>query len=209
MGAWRAASSAGSGRPAQAGDGALHRQHCGRSDVEDLPAPAVEPARRAHGAIAGGRVDGDQPEGLGGAQLGGEVGRDGAGATIGRRVAAHDPRRFGGDRGDRRGHGVARQAVRCVDADSPRRAGGDGLAQGVFGRRLTDGHDRHLVPALLGEAQGGLQRGPVGIGDARPPLVPVDGDPLPADDDHERRNTTPWPPSGYDQEIAPSLLHTR
>ena len=88
-------------------------------------------------------------------------------------------------------------------------AGGDGLAQGVFGGRLADGHDRHLVAALLGEAQGDLQRGPVGIGDARPPLVAVDGDPLPADDDHERRNTTPWPPSGYDHEIAPSLLHTR
>ena len=84
-----------------------------------------------------------------------------------------------------------------------------GLAQAVSAAGVADGHDRHLVPALLGEAQGDLQRGPVGIGDARPPLVAVDGDPLPADDDHERRNTTPWPPSGYDQEIAPSLLHTR
>ena len=39
------------------------------------------------------------------------------------------------------------------------------------------------------------------------PSPPVD--PLPADDDHDRRNTTPCPPSGYDHEIAPSRLHTR
>ena len=73
--------------------------------------------------------------------------------------------------------------------------------------------DVHPVRRLQFERD--LEGGFVGVRDACPPCVgvvgvPTGGHPFPADGDgHDREKTTPWPPSGYVQVIAPSLLHTR
>ncbi len=89
---------------------------------------------------------------------------------------------------------VARDArwVVCGDASSDRGSG----AVPAF------------LAAELGAAQAlGLVTVEADRGDGGPPLVAEH--PLAGDDDHDRRNTTPCPPSGYDHEIAPSSLHTR
>ncbi len=108
-----------------------------------------------------------------------------------------------------RGHRRARQSGWRVDPDGTVRADGQCLAQPGDRAGPADGHDRHGVAPRLGQSESDLERGPIRLGHAGPPLVAVGGDPLPADDDHDRRNTTPWPPSGYDHAIAPSRLHTR
>ena len=91
-----------------------------------------------------------------------------------------------------------------------RGAGGQRFPQPDVGTRAAGADDRHAVRVTIGEPEGDLEGGPIGVGHAGPPLVAVVADdPLPADADHERRNTTPCPPSGYDHEMAPSRLQTR
>ena len=80
-------------------------------------------------------------------------------------------------------------------------------AQGLIGARATDGDsddgttgchamtEGHLDCCLVGRRQAG-RKGPI--------------DPFEADRNHQVvRKITPCPPSGYDQVIAPSWLHTR
>ena len=75
------------------------------------------------------------------------------------------------------------------------------------------------VPPLAG-AQRPLERG--GVGGRQPGGARVGADvgvervdlgsqvdPLEAGGDHVRRKTTPYPPSGYVQRMAPSVLQTR
>ena len=155
-------------------------------------------------------LDIHEAERLGDVELGGHERRDRPAATVGRHVAADDPRRPGDHRREGGGDGVAAEVAGRVDAHGAGGAGGQRLAQPGVGARAAGADDRHAVRVALGEPEGDLEGGPIGVGHAGPPLVAVVADdPLPADADHDRRNTTPWPPSGYDHEMAPSRLHTR
>ena len=121
------------------------------------PRPTAPPAARRRAPRGGRRraasspadrraptVDVDQPERLGGAELGGEERRHRPAATVGRHVAAHDPCRTGGDRRRsprRPPRWPARRArrrarPRCAPTASASR-------RPVLGAGTADRHDRH------------------------------------------------------------------
>ena len=76
-------------RPPQAHAGPLHRADGGQAHPQALAPPGVEAALGDQGARPPSAVERDQPEGLGGAELVGQVGGQGAGAPVDRPVAAH------------------------------------------------------------------------------------------------------------------------
>ena len=80
-----------------------------------------------------------------------------------------------GDGGDRRGDGrrwPARRGRRCARPGAAPAASASRSPS--VGAGAADRHDRHRVAGGLGQPQPDLQRGPVGVGHAGPPLVAVD-----------------------------------
>ena len=143
------------------------------------------------------RLDGDEPERLGRhrARRRGTPGPTRCrGRPTRRRTRPTAPRHDGGERRGRRRRCAGRPGRRrgrlavapaASASRSPRSAAGGPTVTTVTRRRS------------LGEPQRRSRARPRSASETPgPPLVAVDGDPLPADDDHDWRNTTPWPPSG-------------
>jgi hypothetical protein len=148
-----AASWAGSGAPAERGHRPLDRQHRRRRDRQLLPAAPVEAAEGTqHRCTTFGHptVDGelDEPEGLGGTELGrGEEGRHRARSAVGGVVAADHEVGAAEHAGQRRRHPLTREIGRRVETDDPMGTGRQGVAQhGVGTRRAERDHDHLRAP---------------------------------------------------------------
>ena len=192
----------------QPGDRTLHREHGRRRDRQFLASSAVQPthASTVPSVAVGGH--GDETEGLADAQLGRQERGHRPAASVGRCVAAQHPGRLADDAGERTGDvgaglAPAGAGTRIASA-GPGRERGSHHRVGRFGSD-GDGHD--LFAGAVAQGERDLDGGGVGLAESAPTRVPArPGD---GDRDHDMRNTTPCPPSGYDQLIAPSVLHTR
>ena len=211
----------GQGSPPEPRRRAFHREDSAAGHRQPLPPTSIQPAQAGH---LTGTTDGhlDQPERLRPGQLGGQVRGDGARPAVEGVVAA--PRRRGVQVGEdpRQGgcHDVRRRGRRQVHPHGAGRSRRDRLPQHVLGGRWARRHGCHRLAPRIPTAQGELQcrrvrrrqaRG-AGIGDdlagRRIPLGPP-VHPLQAGGDHDRRKTTPNPPSGYVQVMAPSVSQAR
>ena len=165
----------------------------------------------------------EQTERLRDAEFVGEERGHRPGATVERVVAAQDEVGPGDDGGQGGGDvgGCRARANRSIRTarDAP---AASASRSAVIGRRRPETDHRHRAPthprssssAISSAASSAGETPAHRVGDDGPPGV-ADRHPLPADGDrhlgqaHDRAKTTPWPPSGYVQVIAPSLLHTR
>ncbi len=188
----------------QAGDRPFDREHRWAVDTQYLAPAAVEPADHTQRID---ELDADQSERLLTPQLSCEESGDAARTTIGREIAAPHGLAVGDDRRHRLGHRDAGCSIGCVDANGRSYAAGQRNPQaGVRpGRANRDGDDR--TTGRLAVTQRHLDRRLIGCRQSRGGCI---ADPLDAHGDHQVvRKMTPYPPSGYDQVIAPSRLHTR
>ena len=97
------------------------------------------------------------------------------------------------------GHLRAGEGSWRVDANGVMCPTRDRIAQYRLRRRGADGDNRDFETSRSGLSECELQRRSVGRAHTGEPCVvglTGVGDPLQAGDDHVRRKTTPWPPSG-------------
>ena len=184
---------AGQGGSPQGNTGRLHRADRRERHPEPLAPSAVQPALRheRRGRHPRLRLEAYEPEGLGGRQLVGQERREGAGAPVGRAVAADDERRLphrheGGDdppgqlmlvRGQLVGHrAVTGTVAGAVAGDAQDRCTeGSGLGEHRLDGRGPHRHGQHPAAPGLGDPQSVLERGCVRGRPADPPGVAGDG----------------------------------
>ena len=191
--------------PAQAGHRALDGQHgraVDRAARADRRRGGARPARR----IAT-ELDLDQPERLGRSELGGEERR-------------HRARSRGRPRRRRRRPTRASAATAAMRRRRPRSCPGRPARRCARARLApTARHSRSERSAADPPTVTTSTASPVASARRRPTSSAARSasdtsaqrssparDPLAGDDDHDRRNTTPWPPSGYDHDDRALLV---